>query len=59
MNRPIDLGRARRALAALDALVTRFPWLTRAGPRKRLAKALDDTKEESDRGRNRDGDEEN
>ena len=37
----IDLGRARRALLALDALVERFPRLLRRGARERLAEHLD------------------
>ncbi len=54
----MDIARVRRALAALDALAARFPWLTKGPERARLAKALDGAGKEGDRGRTRDGDEE-
>jgi hypothetical protein len=46
--RLIDLARVRAALAALDALVARFPRLRRAESRARLAKHLDEQKEDDD-----------
>jgi hypothetical protein len=46
----IDLGRVRRALAALDAAVARYPRLRDPTARERLAMTLDDDGEEGDRG---------
>lgn len=46
----IDLGRVRRALAALDALVRGHPRLRDPTARERLAKTLDDEEEEGERG---------
>jgi hypothetical protein len=51
MTRVVDMLRVRRALAALDALVERFPGLRDPSTRARLAKVLDGAREENDRGR--------
>lgn len=46
----IDLGRVRRALAALDAAVARHPRLRDPTARARLTKILDEQREEDERG---------
>ena len=44
--RLVDLARVKAALAALDALVARFPRLRRAESRERLAQHLDEQRED-------------
>jgi len=56
--RPVDLGRVRRALAALAALVAEHPHLRDAWARSRLGLALDAEEGARDRGRDDHGDEE-
>lgn len=53
-----DIGRVRRALAALDTLVERFPRLTGREARARLATWVDEEREEGDRGTDHHGSEE-
>jgi hypothetical protein len=57
VSRIVDLARVRRALAALDALVARFPGLRMRSAKKRLAKALDADPNEKDQETNGDREE--
>jgi hypothetical protein len=52
VSRAVDFGRVKVALAALDALVLRYPWLKEARARVRLGTALDAGDGGGDVGRN-------
>jgi hypothetical protein len=58
MSRAVDLGRVRVALAALDGLVARYPWLKGARAKVRLGTALDANDGGSDVGHTTHGNEE-
>lgn len=54
MTPVVELARVRRALAALDALVARFPGLRGQAARTRLETVLDGSMEANDGGRHGD-----